>query len=490
MAPSAAAWEGADDSEEVVFVESPRQAAWLFDDVDRVDLDVSLAPEAEAAQAFFDQGLSLVHVGWLLEAERSFMTVLTADPDCPMAFWGIALASAEVPVRAAWFARAAWLKRGLASPLERRLIDALARYYSVIGPDEPDDLPEVRSPEPGEESDGGMTQELADRRRPSAAAAERLAGEYKAILAELPEARALLLRLLCAEELSVPSWKRAEGTAAGELDELCVDLLGPLVKKRPDHPAQSIRLRIFEGKRAPADVLDLATDLVVSFPDVPELWRLGAGTLGVAGRGEEALEMLAMAQRVAQEHATRIWVQPTEIYGGPDFEDPLWSIPAPGWSLPDAYGNTMTLAGLRDRPVLLVNFLGFGCVHCVEQLQALAPEAERFTRQGIEIVAVGTQKPDELRPSLGPDPATTGYPFPVLCDPDLEQFRAYRAFDDFAEVALHGTYLIDGRGRILWSDISHLPYMDIALLAENCRTALKGAGEGAAQVQGSGNGGR
>jgi hypothetical protein len=37
-------------------------------------------------------------------------------------------------------------------------------------------------------------------------------------------------------------------------------------------------------------------------------------------------------------------------------------------------------------------------------------------------------------------------------------FKAYRAFDDFEKQPLHGTYLIDGEGRVRWHDISYEPF--------------------------------
>jgi hypothetical protein len=39
-------------------------------------------------------------------------------------------------------------------------------------------------------------------------------------------------------------------------------------------------------------------------------------------------------------------------------------------------------------------------------------------------------------------------------------------------MALHGTYLIDGEGRIRWHDISYEPFMDTAFLLEEARRLL------------------
>ena len=61
-------------------------------------------------------------------------------------------------------------------------------------------------------------------------------------------------------------------------------------------------------------------------------------------------------------------------------------------------------------------------------------------------------------------------PFPMLCDPELAAFKAWRCFDDFEGMSLHGTFLVDQDGRVRWQDISYEPFMDIEwLLAESRR---------------------
>ena len=42
-------------------------------------------------QKWFNQGNSLLHSFWFEEAERSFRWCLKLDPDCAMAYWGLAL---------------------------------------------------------------------------------------------------------------------------------------------------------------------------------------------------------------------------------------------------------------------------------------------------------------------------------------------------------------------------------------------------------------
>jgi len=48
--------------------------------------------------------------------------------------------------------------------------------------------------------------------------------------------------------------------------------------------------------------------------------------------------------------------------------------------------------------------------------------------------------------------------------------KVYRAFDDFEHIPLHGTFLIDGAGRVRLQNISYEPFRDASwLLTESQR---------------------
>ena len=53
---------------------------------------ITITTKSREAQAFFDQGLALLHSFWGYEADRSFARAAQLDPDCAMAHWGIAMA--------------------------------------------------------------------------------------------------------------------------------------------------------------------------------------------------------------------------------------------------------------------------------------------------------------------------------------------------------------------------------------------------------------
>jgi peroxiredoxin len=152
-----------------------------------------------------------------------------------------------------------------------------------------------------------------------------------------------------------------------------------------------------------------------------------------------------------------------------------WTPPvAPAFILSDAEGKDISLSDYEGRPVLVIYFLGKECVHCMEQLNAFAPLAKKYKDAGVEILAISTDDTEGLAATLqGSGDKKSPFPFPLASDASLDHFRAYRAFDDFENMALHGTYLIDGNRRIRWQDISYEPFMHPEWLLEECKRLFK-----------------
>ena len=64
-------------------------------------------------------------------------------------------------------------------------------------------------------------------------------------------------------------------------------------------------------------------------------------------------------------------------------------------------------------------------------------------------------------------------PFTFVCDTEQVSFRSYRAYDDFEEMPLHSTVLIDAEGRLRWQDISFEPFAEVDWLLAECRRLLE-----------------
>lgn len=146
--------------------------------------------------------------------------------------------------------------------------------------------------------------------------------------------------------------------------------------------------------------------------------------------------------------------------------------PALTFSLPDTDGKPVSLAEYRGKPLVLIFYLGFGCVHCVEQLKTFGPMQKEFAEAGMSLVAVSTDPSDDLKKSLEFGKKGEDYPFTLLSDPEMNVFRLYRAYDDFEQEPLHGTFLIDGSGLVRWQDISFEPYMDAKFLLGEAKRLL------------------
>ncbi|MFV0442797.1 MAG: redoxin domain-containing protein [Planctomycetaceae bacterium] len=147
---------------------------------------------------------------------------------------------------------------------------------------------------------------------------------------------------------------------------------------------------------------------------------------------------------------------------------------APDWTLEDHLATTWSLSHFKGKPVLVIFYLGHGCLHCAEQLGKFAPESGRFRDAGIEIIAISTDPPNLLQKKLEAF-SDDDYPFPLVSNASLDVFKAYHCFDDFERQPLHGTFLIDADGLIRWQDISYEPFMDPRfVLAESKRLLSDG----------------
>lgn len=108
--------------------EGPRQNAYLMGGTGKVDFPVTT--NVADAQAFFTQGVGQLHGFWYYEAERSFRRVESLDPNCAMAYWGMAQANRENKDRAKAFITEAVEKKEGATRREQMYIDALHKFLT------------------------------------------------------------------------------------------------------------------------------------------------------------------------------------------------------------------------------------------------------------------------------------------------------------------------------------------------------------------------
>jgi peroxiredoxin len=165
---------------------------------------------------------------------------------------------------------------------------------------------------------------------------------------------------------------------------------------------------------------------------------------------------------------------------------PLRWVPstAPSWSLgtPEIQGSTPlassepvatvlnSSSNLRGKPYVMILYLGFGCLHCTEQLKTFSPKLKAFKDAGIEVVAVSTEDAQSLGDGLKRFDGQMN--IPLMANSDLDVFKSFRCFDDFEGQPLHGTFFVDGQGRIRWQDIGYEPFTDADFLLEEAKRLM------------------
>src|SRR5271156_3974340 len=111
------------------FNDGPRHAAYAMPGMGKVHF-ASTTKDPEA-QAFIDQGVAQLHSFYYFESERSFRQAAKIDPDCAMAYWGMAMANVNNAKRASEFLREARERVASLSRRETLYLEALAASYKA-----------------------------------------------------------------------------------------------------------------------------------------------------------------------------------------------------------------------------------------------------------------------------------------------------------------------------------------------------------------------
>jgi peroxiredoxin len=147
---------------------------------------------------------------------------------------------------------------------------------------------------------------------------------------------------------------------------------------------------------------------------------------------------------------------------------------APALDARSVDGARVTLDELRGKNVVLVFHVGLACTHCRAQLKDLSDARDRWMRLNAEVVAVG---PDSLD-ALG-QPDAKALNVRLLSDEKYANARRFKSYDDFEEMPIHSTILIDGQGRVQWARHGGAPFTDLEFLAKQLeRINERGTGTG------------
>jgi peroxiredoxin len=108
-------------------------------------------------------------------------------------------------------------------------------------------------------------------------------------------------------------------------------------------------------------------------------------------------------------------------------------------------------------------FRGVGCLHCITQLDALSEKADRLAALGYQVIFVSSDEARQLRTAV--DSYGKAIPFVICPDANLEVFEA---FGCKAQQPLHGVFVIDKTGVILWSHRSDAALEDTGAIVDAC----------------------
>lgn len=124
------------------------------------------------------------------------------------------------------------------------------------------------------------------------------------------------------------------------------------------------------------------------------------------------------------------------------------------------------------KPVLVFFYLSGECSHCVSQLKAFHETAAKFKEAGVEMVAIGNESPADLGRTAKLIGSENEPRVKLLADAKLEAFKAWGCHDDFEQSPLHGTFLLDGHGKVRWQDVGYQPFDNTTFLLAELKRLL------------------
>jgi peroxiredoxin len=136
---------------------------------------------------------------------------------------------------------------------------------------------------------------------------------------------------------------------------------------------------------------------------------------------------------------------------------------APLLDAKDSSGKRVTLDEYKGKNVILVFYLGAECPHCVRQLHAISEKKDEWERLHTVVLAVSSASPESNASGLK---AFGDLPLRLLSDDHLVNAHRFHSYDDFEEMELHSTILIDKQGRVHWARTGGEPFGDMAFLVK------------------------
>ncbi|MFV0446628.1 MAG: peroxiredoxin family protein [Planctomycetaceae bacterium] len=176
----------------------------------------------------------------------------------------------------------------------------------------------------------------------------------------------------------------------------------------------------------------------------------------------DAQEYLQAAQKQQLSESLEAILVHTDVPRAKSEAHPLLGQTAPDFNLSCVAGTPVSLRDLNQNgPVVLVFYYGYGCSHCVAQLFALQEDLHYFRELGATVVAISADAPES---TLEKYVEYGAFDFTVLSDPDYSVAEAYSVYrrptDEQSEDLLHGTFVIDRSGQVIFANRGYQPFID------------------------------
>jgi len=255
------------------FNEGPRQAAVLMGGTGAVKFPVTT--KSAEAQKFFEQGVGQLHGFWYFESERSFRTAASLDPECAMAYWGLAMSNVNNEKRAKEFVKKAVELKAKAGKKDKLWIDTLENYYRDDKRDKKQrELDFIRDLETIVHED-----------------------------AKDIEAKAFLV------------WKTWHARSQAPISSRqSVDaLIDQIFAAEPMHPSHHYRIHLWDDSK-PVRAIDSAAKCGQTAPNIAHMWHMPGHTYSKLRRFDDAAWQQDAATRMDHTHMIRDLVLPDQIH--------------------------------------------------------------------------------------------------------------------------------------------------------------------------------
>jgi thioredoxin-dependent peroxiredoxin len=123
---------------------------------------------------------------------------------------------------------------------------------------------------------------------------------------------------------------------------------------------------------------------------------------------------------------------------------------APAFKLPDADGNTVSLADYKGRRVVVYFYPAASTPGCTKQACAFRDSLQELDGAGIDVVGISPDKPEKLARFREAEQLT----FPLLSDPERKVLTAYGAYGEkkmygkTVQGVIRSTFVVDENGKI------------------------------------------